>query len=300
MYMADGKNTKLVLDPIAQLAEWEAQWLTAMGGWFPGKKVILRGKNLFKDLSDKTWMGLLLFGITGRHFSDDQCKLFESIWRISTSFPDPRLWNNRVVTLAATARSTSNLGLAAGIAVSESVIFGHRPLLAAFNFQIQLKSKLAAGENLEELLRLLVEEKANAIPGSGKKRKVAKIPGFGRPITNQDERLEPLLEAASELGFDGGPHVSLIVEVEKVLQKIDHQKPLRMNVAALMAALCADQNLNAKEYYHYVLLCFTAGMLPCAIDALEKPEGSFFPLRCENIVYEGVPRRRWNRRHRSR
>lgn len=294
--MTDIGEHKLDQKLILELTKWEAEWSTSMGGWFPGEKVLLRKKNMFEDLRHLTWMGLLLFGVTGRTFSREQCTLFESIWRISTSFPDPRLWNNRVVALAGSTRSSSSLGLAAGIAVSESIIFGHRPLLAAFNFHIELQQNLETGTPLEEYLRRTINESRKGKPGSGRKREVAKVPGFGRPIVNKDERLAPLMEAAEGLGFGSGTYVQQAFEIERVLQKIDSERPLKMNVAALMGALCADQGLNAKEYYHYLLLCFTAGMLPCALDALEKPEGSFFPLRCENIVYEGVSRRQWKRR----
>ena len=66
-----------------------------------------------------------------------------------------------------------------------------------------------------------------------------------------------------------------------------------MNVATLMAALSADQGLDAQEYYHYMLLCFTAGIIACSKDALDKPEGAFFPLRCEHIEYIGPSSRVW-------
>ena len=109
-------------------------WPTNMGGWQPGKDVSFRGKSLLKDLNHLSWMSLIIYAITGKEPEPKQLELYEGIWVISTSFPDPRLWNNRIAALAGTSRSTVNLGVSAGIAVSEATIYGHRPLLAAIDF----------------------------------------------------------------------------------------------------------------------------------------------------------------------
>ena len=176
---------------IDKLEFWENNWLTDMGGWFPGERVVLRGQDMFSELRDLSWMGQLMFGICGRQFNKKQVQLFDGIWRISTSFPDPRLWNNRIAALAVSARSTSNLGVSAGIAVSEATIYGHRPLLATMNFLYTTQKKLERGVSLESILKERLDRLVNGRPGSGKNRQVAKVPGFGRPITKQDERVIP-------------------------------------------------------------------------------------------------------------
>ena len=56
-----------------------------------------------------------------------------AIWT-HTSYPDARLWNNRVAALAGTARSTGTLGIAAALAVSEAKIYGGAHNLRAANF----------------------------------------------------------------------------------------------------------------------------------------------------------------------
>ena len=42
-----------------------------------------------------------------------------ALW-VNTSYPDARIWNNRVAALAGSARSTGNLGVSAALAVSEA------------------------------------------------------------------------------------------------------------------------------------------------------------------------------------
>jgi len=262
-----------------QLLENEDRLVTRMGAWFPGERVVFRGKDLFNDLGDQRWMGLLLHGITGRLFSDKQIRLFEGIWTLSASYPDPRLWNNRVAALAGTARSTGALGIGAAVAVSEATIYGGRPVLGAIDFFLRAKKHLDKGLELAEFIDQQLHQ-----------HRV--IAGYGRPIIGIDERIQPLMSLANELGFGDGVHVKLAFQVEKILLK--NRFRIRMNVAALIAALTADQGFSESEHYLYMVLCFTAGMFPCFANANNKTEGTFLPLSCRRISYSGPSRRSWN------
>lgn len=253
-------------------------WTTAIGGWFPGERVVLRGKDLFQDFRGLPWMGLLLYGITGRIPDDKQIRLFEGIWSISASFPDPRLWNNRVAALAGTARSTAVLGVGAATSISEATIYGHRPLIKTIDLLYRLQRQLEQGTDLDQLVRTEMETRHGVI-------------GYGRPIHRNDERIPPLLALARELGFADGKHVRLAFAIEEVLRR--GRWRMHMNIAALIAGLAADQGLSPEEHYRFMVLCFSAGMFPCHIDAMNKPEGTLFPLRCERIAYKGPARRAW-------
>lgn len=260
------------------LFEHEHQWVTAMGAWFPGERVVFRGRDLFSELKHLGWMALLLYGITGRFFDQRQLRLFEGMWALCTSYPDPRLWNNRVAALAGTARSTAALAIAAATAASEATIFGGRPVIRSIDFLLRTRARLAQGEALQTV----VAHELKTHRG---------IAGYGRPLVRTDERIEPLAALAGELGFDRGEHFRLAFDVERVLQA--GRWRLRMNAAAPLAGLAADQGLSRREYAHYMVLCFSAGMFPCYADALNKPEGAFFPLRCDRIACRQPMRRRW-------
>lgn len=260
------------------LLDHENHWRTEMGAWFPGERVVFRGKDLFHELNEQSWMGLLLYGITGRSFDERQLRLFEGIWTLCTSYPDPRIWNNRVAALAGTARSTAALAVGAATAVSEASIYGRRPDIRAIDFLLRTQEKVDQGVELEKLVR---EEL----------KKHRGILGYGRPVTRQDERIKPLMALAEELDFENGIHIKLAFLVEDVLVKGKWR--LNMNVAAVSAALAADQGLSRQEYYQYLVLCFSAGMFPCYSEALNKPEGAFFPFRCERIKYQGHAYRDW-------
>lgn len=264
------------------LFEHEDRWVTKMGKWFPGERVVFRGRDLFDDLKGLSWMALLLFGITGRVPDEKQIRLFEGIWVLCTSYPDPRLWNNRVGALAGTVRSTATLGVSAAIAVCEASIYGHRPTIRAMDFLRRTRRSLDQGADLGECV-------------VAELRKYRNIAGYGRPAASKDERIEPLMALADGLGLADGPAVRLAFEIEKVLR--DGRWRFRMNVAAVAAGLAADQGLSEHEYYRYSVLCFTAGMFPAYLEGLNKPEGAFFPLRCERIRYLGEPLgKKWNDR----
>ena len=261
-----------------RLTAAENNWRSRMGLSFPGERVVYRGKDLFADLGESSWMGLYLYGITGRPFSANQLHLFEAMWVISSSYPDPRLWNNRVASLAGTARSTGALGISAAVAVTEATIYGFRPIIKAFVALKEVAALAARGEDIEAYL--IDELRANRT-----------IAGYGRPVINFDERIEPLMATARRLGLADGPHVQLAFRIEEILQRRRYR--LHMNVAALASALAADQGLSRREYYNYLIPCFIAGMVPCWMEASEKGEGEFLPLSCRRVAYNGPARRPW-------
>lgn len=250
-----------------------------MGTFYPGSHVVYRGQNLHEDLKDMDWLALYLFGITGRRFSQAQLRLMSAIWSY-TSYPDVRLWNNRVAALAGSSRSTGMLGMAAALAVSEASIYGGPPMLRAVEFFTRCRAQLAQGEGLDHCIREELARHRN-------------IGGYGRPLVNSDERIQPLLMLAAELSLDSGPYLKLALEVE---DKLLHGRwRMRMNYAALVAALGLDLGLNAQELYLFVFPVFLAGMPPGYIEAGSRPEGTLYPIPCDHILYDGQAERTWPR-----
>ena len=249
---------------------------TCMGACFPGSHAIFRGHDLHADLKDMDWVSLYVFGITGRHFSVQQIQLLHAIWAY-TSYPDARLWNNRVAALAASARSSSNLGVTAALAVSEATVYGGRAGVQAMDFLLRTNQAIKNGAEIEE-----------QVLSEARKRRIY---GYGRPINSTDERIPWMMALVRRLGFDQGEHLKLAFEVERVL--LPRYPQLRMNYAALHAALIADMGLSVREYQLLRIPTFLAGMAPCSVEAAKKPEGILFPTPCDGIAYEGVGKRPW-------
>jgi hypothetical protein len=257
----------------------EYNWVTRMGLSFGGERVVFRGQDLFHQLKDMRWMELYMFGITGRKFTDEQIRLFEGMWSLCTSYPDPRIWNNGIASLAGTARSTCTLGVSAATAVSEATIYGRRPDIRAIDFLLRIKRRVDEGEALETVVHRELH-------------KYRGIAGYARPLVNRDERIKPLLNLATELGLGGGAYVNLAFEIDRLLSVERYR--MSMNVAALGAALAADQNLSSYEYYLFLTPSFIGGMIPCFMEAREREEGLFLPISCNSIEFIGKDTRGWD------
>lgn len=260
-----------------RLRYFHGYWPTDKGAWYPGETVRFRDKALFEDFADASWMTLMLYGINGKMPDSNQSRMIEKIWSISASFPDPRLWNNRVAALAGTTRSTGSLALAAATGVTEATIYGSRPVFKGAYFLHQLRAGVESGAALDSLVfARLAEDRV--------------LPGFGRPVTTRDERIAPLLREAARLGLDDGPYLNLVRDIEAVLKARRYR--LKPNIAIYCAALFSDLGYTPSESYMIAVLAFSAGMIPCYLDALEKPEGCLFPLDCASVKYVGHDKRR--------
>lgn len=261
------------------LLDAENNLVTDMGAWFPGERVVFRGKDLHHDLGDMSWMELYLYGITGRRFTSAQMRIFNAIW-VLTSYPDPRLWNNRVVGLAASARSTGVLGISAGIGVSEALIYGARPEIRAHVFLTAAGVARAGGDNMERFVLSALENFRG-------------LPGYGRPVVKTDERLEPFLKCLCEAGARNGEHIKLAFEIGDILSRLKYR--YHLNYAGATAAVAADLGLSSFEYYSYCTLAFVGGMVPVFDDQSKNQEGSFFPIRCSDIQAEtSFENREWS------
>lgn len=261
----------------ATLYEYEDHWPTELGAVSVADgTVTFRGHDLLNSLEDLSWMDLLMYGITGRRFSAAQLELFQGLWKISASYPEPRIWNNRVAALGGSVRSTASLSLASAIAVTDASLYGQGPNIRVFDFLQRAHHACEDGQQLEAFV--LGELKTHRV-----------IPGYGRPLRAVDERLAPAERLARRLDLWGGIYTRLAISVEKILKEYR----MGMNVAAMAAGLCADQGLTPLEFYRLTLLAFTAGLIHCEFDAAKHPEGTLFPLRCDRLQYSGPAARAW-------
>ena len=49
------KSTGSPIGP-ERLKAFEDNWQTAMGAWFPGERVVLRGQGVFTEINECSWM----------------------------------------------------------------------------------------------------------------------------------------------------------------------------------------------------------------------------------------------------
>jgi len=250
---------------------------TKVGAAFPGSRAVFRGHDLHRDLKDMDWLALCAFGIFGRHVPAAQLRLFSSVW-VWTSYPDARLWNNRVAALAGTTRSTPNMAISAAQAVTEATIYGRGNEFRALDFFLKTRRALQSGATLADHMEAFLR-------GGGR------MAGYGRPISSTDERVPLTMACARELGLADGPYLALAHEIDDYMVRTN--RPVRMNLSALLSAFAGDFGWSPREFNMLMHTCFLAGMYPCYIEAADKPPGAMFPVRCADVVYEGVARRAW-------
>ena len=185
--------------------------------------------------------------------------------------------------LAGTARSTGVLGIAAANAISEASVYGLRPIRGALDFLYRSDHQLREGLELRSIIR-------------SELKRYRMVFGYGRPLVETDERIQPLLRFAERLGQHKGHYVRLALEIDDYFRQSKYR--YRLNIAGLSAAIAADQNLGCDEFYLLASLAFVAGIFPCYLDAKTKPEGSFLPLRVQRVDYGGAPKRSWGEHER--
>lgn len=227
--------------------------------------------------SDPEWMGRYLTGVTGRRFAARELRLLEAAW-VYTSYPDARIWNNRVAALAGSARAPGHLGLSAALAISDARIYGGGSFIRAAVFFARTRAALARGEDLDEIVGWEL--------ASGRI-----LAGYGRPVGHADERIAPMLALAASLGLADGPTLALALALETAL--IRKKPQLRLNYGGLITALFADLGLGPAEYHLLMFPIFLAGIPPCYLEGATGEEGAFLPVPCRGVAYRGMARRRW-------
>ncbi len=259
------------------LLENENHWHTDMGKWYPGERVDFRGRELHRDLARSSWISLYMFAVTGREHSDQQVQILERMI-VQTNYPDPRIWNNRVAALAGTARSTGSLGISAALAVSEATIYGRRADVRAYDFLTRTLASIDDGVELELLLQ-------------SELKRFRVLPGYGRPIVSNDERIECLCGLLEEMDYKNGPAQNLAFEIER--SDTTQRYRFKLNYAGLTAAICLDLGLAMHEFYLMAFISMLAGMVPCFLDTWQHEPGTFYPMRVRSIEYIGKHQRSW-------
>jgi len=248
---------------------------TRAGGFFPGEGARVRGRPLHDHARNRGWFDLYLFALTGQQFSAAAIEMLEAIWTY-TSYADPRIWNNRVATLAGSAHASPALAIGAAVAVSDAHLYGLGPVLEAYDFL----SKHATADDAGL-------QAAAAAHRQGGHR----FGGYGRPIVAEDERIAPTLARARALGLADGIAITAAFRLERTLAAIG--LPLQLNYGAIVAAFCVDLGLDRSACEAYVSTIFLGGMPAVWKEARDQPCGLSFPIPVHSIEYDGQMPREW-------
>ena len=260
---------------------WDQQRNTIFsrkGGWRVGKAIYSHGYSLMDDLvGEASYFQVYLMNVIGFLPEKRLANWVEAV-HICMSWPDPRIWCNHIGALGGTAQTEVVSATVAGVLAADSTMYGSRPLLYGVDFIQKAQKKAEQGFSVREI----VDQEISAHRGK------VKITGYARPLATGDERVIAMKEVTEKLGFSNGKHLSLAFEIEDYLYT-EHQET--MNINGYVSAFLSDHGFTAKQIYGIFSLCVMSGVTACFIEEEDKPAGSFLPLKCDDIEYQGKPAR---------
>jgi len=242
------------------------------GGWAADGSAILYGFDTHHELTpNATFMQTMILACTGRMYLANEARLIEAM-HVVTGYPDPRLWCNRVAALAGTARTPPAAALTAGLASSEAKVYGCQSAFQAAN-TILKATQIYSDKGDSGLARYLIDQI----------KKHRSVFGYGRPIVHVEERIAPIDSFAQQLGIEDGLHLKVARIIEDKLKKYR----LIMNFAGYASARFLDMGFSPIEIYRFTVHSLYIGLLPCYTEAFDNEPGTFLPIACEDILYEG-------------
>jgi len=249
--------------------------VSSRGGWKIGSGVQNCGYDMMNDLVGKaSYMQVVILNATGRLPSKALADWVEAI-HICLSWPDPRIWCNRIGALAGSSRTSGVAASCLGVLAAESTSYGIKPLISGVEFIEFAYAQIAQGTPVEDFIS--TETKKHG----GKPH----LMGYARPIAKGDERIPAMEKVTEQLGFPIGQHLSLAYKIESILNnKFDES----MNINGYVSAFLADQGLSAIEVYRIFSAVVLSGVTACYADTADRIEGSFAPLKTTDVIYKGA------------
>lgn len=252
---------------------------SGVGGWIIGRGVINRGFDMMDDFVGKlSYMQVVIFNATGRMPERRLADFFEAV-HICLSWPDPRIWCNNIGALGGTSRASALASTLAGTLATDARSYGIRPLLEGLEFIQNANVQHQNGVSVEEIVQ------KEAARHGGK----PSMMGYARPIAKGDERVPALERVRVEKGFPIGEHLSLAFAINDYIAETFSES---INVNGYVSAFWSDQGFTPDEAYRIMAVGVSSGVTACYLDTQSKPAGTFMPLQCDDIDYQGVPPRK--------
>jgi hypothetical protein len=238
------------------LSEHPQPWIrTSAGVATLGRQVVVHGRDLHHECLDLSFVHYLLFCVCGRRLGERRARVFEELW-VSTGYPDPRIWCNRIAAYLGSARVDPGLAMSAALAASDSVAYGFRAVVRAFDVQASIPE--ASVERSAWLERELAAKRI--------------LHGYGRPIHGRDERIAVALRSMVAAGVPAGPALRRAFWVH---DRLSEAKGIQMNIAALWGAVAIDFGLQRHEYEQFMTLMFAPGYAAAYADQRARPALTF-------------------------
>jgi len=248
---------------------------TKKGGWRIGKGVSSHGYDLLNDVvGHYSYMQVVILNATGRMPSRELADWVEAVY-ICLSWPDPRIWCNRIGALGGTVNASAISATCAGIMANDSRSYGARPMLEGVKLIQEAKKRITLGERLEDFVMSKIKE-SGGLPF---------LMGYARPVAKGDERVATVERVTKSLGFVEGGHLALAYKIEKFLHDSYGES---MNINGYASGFLADQGFSPDEVYRMCTIVVSSGITACYADSADRKQGMFSPLKVRDVLYIGI------------
>lgn len=252
------------------------------GGWVIGEAVYNHGYDMINELvGKKSYFQILLLNITGRLPEENLAKWIEVKFSCM-SWPDARIWCNQVSALAGAMRASPMAATCAGVLASDARMYGPGAYTAIGVFIQSALIDYHHGMSVEEIINKELALKA-------KYSNNPVVIGYSRPIARGDERVKRLREVATAVSLVKGEHEQLS---EKIHQYVLEHHNEGVNVGGYCVPVLLDHGYSLEEIYRIMSMMVFAGTQACYAEAYDKAKEGFLPLRCEDIDYIGIKKRK--------
>ncbi len=245
------------------------------GGWKIGSGVESHGYDLINELvGHYSYMQVVVLNATGKMPSRAFADWIEAV-HICLSWPDSRIWCNRIGALGGAAGASIIAAACSGTMAADSRAYGIRPIIDGIEFiSDALQSVKERGLSVAEFVSEEVDKRG------GKPY----LMGYARPVAKGDERVKALEQVAKQLGFNVGSHLALAYEIE---QELSSRFDESMNINGYVSAFMSDQGISAIDTYRLFAVVVASGVAACYVDNADSKQAMFSPLRVTDIDYEG-------------
>ncbi len=259
-------------------ADWDnrrGKIISKKGGWRVGVGVESHGYDLINELvGHYSYMQVVVLNATGKMPSRQLADWLEAI-HICLSWPDPRIWCNRIGALGGSVKASPISSVCSGTMGADSNAYGIRPLVEGVGFIVRALTEISQ-RNIS--VENYIDEQVDRRGGK------PFFMGYARPLAKGDERIGAMERVTENLGFSAGPHLNLAYKIEKALsQRFDET----MNINGYGSAFMADQGISPVEIYRVCSVLVASGVAASYVDNVDEEAGLFSPLRISDIKYEG-------------
>ncbi len=248
------------------------------GGWRVGSGITTHGYSLLEDIHRNcSVFQVLILNVSGKLPERRLADLVEGLF-ICLSWPDPRIWCNKMGVFSAMTRSSATAAIACGGLAGDSKMYGAGTGPAIESFVTNAYEHIVEGSDSVETF---IEEHAYR---GGK----LFAPGFARPLAKGDERIPAMRRYAKELGFEVGPYENMANQMEDYLS---HKDGEGLNLSGYFTVFMKDRGYTIDEIMGIAAWSVSTGVYAAYFEYINQPPEAFLSLKVDDIGYVGAEER---------